>query len=488
MFTKLTAICAIAISTAISFFSPAALAAGLVITNVQVSSVTSTTAAISFNSSSGIGAYGGLSYNGPATNGWTTVGDSNGLSANHTVTLTGLAANATYQFVAFAYEGSSNAQSSLISFTTTSTLATPNAAVRYIGRWDFSDPAGARASWSGSAVRASFTGTSVSATIYTQDANDGQNPYYTAIVDGGVPTRLQGTVGTYTYPITSGLPNGAHTVQISREFEGWNGVTQFISFNIGGGQLLAPPAPAKLQMEVIGDSITAGYGNVGPIGYPALCSGVNTNNESSYMAYGSVLGRMIGADVSTIAYTGIGIYRNNLGQTDSPTTPTMDEFYLDTLTYGSNLGIDLHQYTYPASGQVAQPMDIVIVDLGGNDLAQGMPTAAEYETSYKTLIHEIRENSPNAQIFLTLGPMDYDPNLSIVRGYLNDLLSYYASLGDTNIHQVNVDGQDPSLGVGCDYHPSTAEHLRMAQQIGNQIQQILGISVSSTDPNPLLSW
>ncbi len=241
-------------------------------------------------------------------------------------------------------------------------------------------------------------------------------------------------------------------------------------------------------MEVIGDSITAGYGNVGPIGYPALCSGANTNNESSYMAYGSVLGRMIGADVSTIAYTGIGIYRNNLGQTDSPTTPTMDEFYLDTLTYGSNLGIGLHQYTYPASGQVAQPMDIVIVDLGGNDLAQGMPTAAEYESSYKTLINEIRENSPNAQIFLTLGPMDYDLNLSIVRGYLNDLLSYYASLGDTKIHQVKVDGQNPSLGVGCDYHPSTAEDLRMAQQIGNQIQQILGISVSSNDPNPLWSW
>lgn len=455
----------------------------LQIVDLPIASVTSTSATITFQTN--VEAIGGITYNSP--NGWTSVGDSPG--TNHVITVSGLAADRTYSFFPFAYS-SSAVFGQTSTFRTSSTTTPPpllqiNPAVGYIGRWDFSDPAGARASWSGSAVQASFIGTSVSATIYTQDIHDNQNPYYVAIVDGGTPTRLQGTVGTYTYPIATSLANGSHTVRISREFEGWNGVTQFIGFNIDG-QLIAPPAPAHLQMEVIGDSITAGYGNVGPIGYPSVCSGVNTNNESNYMAYGSVLGRMISADVTTIAQTGNGVYRNNLGQTNSPTTPTMIALYLETLTYGN--GMSLNQYPFPASGQTVKPMDIVLVDLGGNDLAQGMPSAFEFESAYQTLIGEIRANNPNAQILLTLGPMNYDPNLSTVRRYLNDLVNYYGSIGDTRVHQLYVDGQNPNLGVGCDYHPSPAEDLRMAQQIGGQIHQILGITVSGTDPNPLLSW
>jgi lysophospholipase L1-like esterase len=486
------------------------------ISNLEISNLTKNSATVTFNTS--IPAIGGLTYFGPGMPSWTSIGDGLGSVTNHSLVLPNLTPGGLYQFWGFSYRGSQNIQSTLSTFTTPLIYPTPeqtpapkptpeptptptvtptptptltptptpistNKPLTYIGRWDFSDPVGARSTWSGSAIKANFTGTSISATIYTQNILNNQDPYYVAVVDGGTPVRIKGTVGTYTYQIASGLSNTSHTVEISREMEGWNGVTQLISLNIGEGQLLAPPAPANLKIEVIGDSITAGYGNVGPIGNPALCAGLNNNNTSSYMAYGSVLGRMIGADVTTIAQSGNGVYRNNFGIISSPTTPTMVDLYLDTLTYGN--GVGFNQYLYPTPGQTETPVDIVVINLGSNDLATGVPTAAQYEGAYKKLINQIRAHSPNAHIFMTMGPMTYGPELSVLRGYQDELINYYAGLGDTKIHRINLTPQDPTFGVGCDYHPSSAEDLRMAKELGSQIQQILGIPVLNFDPNPL---
>ena len=59
-----------------------------------------------------------------------------------------------------------------------------------------------------------------------------------------------------------------------------------------------PPGPGRL-IEVIGDSITCGYGDLGKLGdadcYPT---------ESHWDTYEAVAARMLGAEVSTIAGVG----------------------------------------------------------------------------------------------------------------------------------------------------------------------------------------
>ena len=70
------------------------------------------------------------------------------------------------------------------------------------------------------------------------------------------------------------------------------------------GELLAPP-PVTRRMEVIGDSITAGYGNEGV----APC-GFSAETENHYLTYASVAARTVGAELHTIAWSGKGMVYN----------------------------------------------------------------------------------------------------------------------------------------------------------------------------------
>ena len=55
----------------------------------------------------------------------------------------------------------------------------------------------------------------------------------------------------------------AREVRLYRRTEASFGVTRFLGVELGGGKLLAPPPAAARRIEVVGDSVTCGYGNEG---------------------------------------------------------------------------------------------------------------------------------------------------------------------------------------------------------------------------------
>src|SRR5262245_37584358 len=127
--------------------------------------------------------------------------------------------------------------------------------VRYVGRVDTSDPSGGRFAWSGSGVIARFSGTSLGVRFlgYQQ---------YTVLIDGVLGPKLM-SIGGGSVSLATGLAAGPHTVEIYRRTEANQGEAQFLGFDLAGGELLAAPAPRDRRLEVIGDSITCGYGNEG---------------------------------------------------------------------------------------------------------------------------------------------------------------------------------------------------------------------------------
>lgn len=56
--------------------------------------------------------------------------------------------------------------------------------------------------------------------------------------------------------------------------EAQNGTTQFLGYDFGGGVLLAPPARKARRLEIIGDSVSSGYGVEG-VGLGPTCPGPN---------------------------------------------------------------------------------------------------------------------------------------------------------------------------------------------------------------------
>ena len=72
--------------------------------------------------------------------------------------------------------------------------------------------------------------------------------------------------GQATYMLASGLAAGVHTVELYRQTEGPQGESQLDGLTVGRrrADAIRPPAPSRL-IEVIGDSITCGYGILGTL-------------------------------------------------------------------------------------------------------------------------------------------------------------------------------------------------------------------------------
>ena len=81
---------------------------------------------------------------------------------------------------------------------------------------------------------------------------------------------------------------------------------------------MAPPAAAPRLIEVVGASVSCGYGNLGT----APC-GFTFPTESAFDAYESVAARAVGAELSVVAISGRGVYRNS----DGSLTDTMPQIY-----------------------------------------------------------------------------------------------------------------------------------------------------------------
>ena len=88
--------------------------------------------------------------------------------------------------------------------------------------------------------------------------------------------------------------------------EGSQGDNRFLGLDVVGGQLGAPPAAPDRRIEIYGDSISAGYGMDG--------KGPNCpytpDTENHYLTYGALTARALSAELHTVAWSGIGMYRN----------------------------------------------------------------------------------------------------------------------------------------------------------------------------------
>jgi lysophospholipase L1-like esterase len=324
--------------------------------------------------------------------------------------------------------------------------------VRLIGRMDTRDAAGPKFAWSGSGVIARFNGTSVGAKLV-----GGQQ--YTVVLDGTVKDTLKPTSNSTT-AIATGLTAGEHTIELYRRTEANQGAAQFLGFDFGDGRLLAPPAAATRRLEVIGDSITCGYGNEGP---DQNCS-FSADTENHYLTYEAIAARDLGAELVTIAWSGKGVVCNYGDDANSCTNP-LPTYYDRILPETPSSQWDFTKF---------QP-DAVVINLGTNDLSTDQdPSQDEFESAYKAFLQHIREKCPNAYLLCTNGPMLTGTELDTIRGYIDDVVGELKSAGDTKVGSFEIAPQDEADGLGCDWHPSLKTHQKMALVLEAALKSALG--------------
>ncbi|KAI8634020.1 SGNH hydrolase-type esterase domain-containing protein [Xylariaceae sp. FL1651] len=357
--------------------------------------------------------------------------------------------------------------------TTTKTAATPTtsygsgtgtAAVRYLGRVN---PATKELTWPGTGLSFTFTGTS--ATIGIVSISGANSVDLT--VDGGEPTVISNVAGT-SIATPAGLSYGRHTVTLRKRSE-----TELGTFIIGNvttdGALAVDMAPTR-QIEIIGDSISVGYGLDGTL--PCTNTAALEDNPKTY---GALAAQALGADYSVVAWSGKGLVRNiATGSTD--TSPLVPELYT---RYGANDADN--SYTFPASWKP----NAVVINLGTNDFSYLAYTSsgtaynarapldpATYTAGIVSFVQSIQRHYPDAHFFLLTSPMlsDTFPTAADAQKTTQTkaIQNAITQLMSTKVHF--VDWPTQGSDVGCDYHPNAATHAAEGKVLASAISSALG--------------
>src|SRR4029079_18895976 len=213
----------------------------------------------------------------------------------------------------------------------------------------------------------------------------GASTIFKTVVDGTPQAAFTAPGGSAPYMLASGLAAGVHTVELYRQTEGPQGESHLMSLETDG-TMMDPPAGSNRLIEVIGDSITCGYGILGLLSdsdcYPT---------ESHWDTYAAIAGRALNAEVSTVAASGRGIIRNYGGDTSG----TMPMLYPLALANVAGAVWDFH----------VEPQ-VVVINLGTNDISNNKGDPGDpFRDTYRTLLETIRAYYPHTQIICVVAPL-----------------------------------------------------------------------------------
>lgn len=321
-------------------------------------------------------------------------------------------------------------------------------------------------SWSCSGVEFLFTGSKLTAEIWTDWVRDEPwkdmfQCYAAVFIDGEEIPRKRFAIeaGTNSYTIYESDVPSTVKIKILKLSEAAFSKTGIVSFSADGE--ITPAKPLSRRFEFIGDSITCGFG------IEAKCTeeGFRTETENSYITYGAETAKAFNADFNLISWSTIGVYSSDCKEdAEKPNDGWVMPMLYDYTDIGleGTLGISEHT-EWDFGGFVP---DVIVINLGTNDksFTKGIPERIEsFKSAYKKFILHVREKNPTSEIICTLGMMGTDLCPAIEEAV--------TETGDKKIHALMLDEQLPEDGIGSGDHPNWVTHKKAAEKLIQKIKE-----------------
>ena len=312
--------------------------------------------------------------------------------------------------------------------------------------------------WTASGFEVSFKGTGLSAVMLSDASNADYYAYIKVTLDGRAVRKIPLANTLQTVDLVKGLENTTHTVRV--EMVSGNGkcaTAALRNLKLHDGEKQEPPAaPEGLRMEIIGDSISVGYGVLGKQG-----DAWRSATEDGTLTYAALAARALGMEYHVTASSGKGIARNYGGST----TNRIPDIY--TETDGYHLG----KTAWDFAGW--QP-DAVVINLGTNDAdsTNASLTAEAFSTACAAFLRTVREKNPNAYIIYAYGMMNtrFSAEIEAVVKAMQDA-------GDAKILYLPMEKiTDAEKTVSS--HPSLEAHMRRAEVLIAKLKELFGDRVS----------
>lgn len=235
------------------------------------------------------------------------------------------------------------------------------------------------------------------------------------------------------------------------------------------GELYKIEAKPK-RIEIIGDSITCGFGNEAKPGTFEF----HTIEENGWTSYAAIAARELDYDFSMICESGIQAVRAEHPLWDMH---SMDDIYpyTDEL-YDKQMNRQLQLWDFEKNHN-----DIVVLNLGTNDLnpikfsgefSEIEPKEAWFHKKYKEFVKKVRKlNGPETYILCSLGSMDY----YLYHHIKESVEEIKKEMGDERIFSFEYLPLNTFFeGIGAAGHPSQKTHDRMAAELVNYIRKFIG--------------
>lgn len=255
-------------------------------------------------------------------------------------------------------------------------------------------------------------------------------------------------------------------VKISENSRGKLGILEIET----DGEVLEYKPAKRPTIEIVGDSITCGFGNEAPDNAFEF----KTVEENGWKAYGARAARELGYEFSIISESGI-----SAAKPEHPMFPmhAMEDIYgLRDELCDKKFNKEPVQWNFKEHKN-----DIVVINLGTNDAnpirfyrefgeIEGMEQW--FKTRYKEFIKQVRTcNGPDTYICCTLGPMD-QYLYYIIREAVSELV---AETGDVRLITFQYVSINVMMeGYGAAGHPSLKTHARMGKELAAYIRKYIG--------------
>ncbi len=320
-------------------------------------------------------------------------------------------------------------------------------AIRYSGRFDFSNPKNVVFDWPGVSITASFKGSSVAVRL-----KDRTNEY-AVIIDNHAP-RILTPDSSGISRIATGLTDSLiHTITIRKRTESLVGKGEFMGFIVDRGRILLPlPPPSERRIEFIGNSITSGYGDEGD-----STGHFDPKTENATMAYAAITARALQADYHLVSYSGRGMVRN-YGDSSMVSREPMPALY-ERICFADSVK------KWDFSSWIPQA---VVINLGTNDFStRPHPDSTTFTGAYIRFVNRVRALYPGVTIFCVCGPMIAEP----CTGYVRAVVESLTKKRDNDIFYVEI--KPSELGPadwGADHHPNITGMSIMAGRLAPVIR------------------
>ncbi len=247
--------------------------------------------------------------------------------------------------------------------------------------------------------------------------------------------------------IIEGLQNKRHAIELIKITEGEERIVFTGAEIFGTTPALLPSVPKEgLKIEFLGDSITAGYGNLAP----ATEKLFYTFQQDSTRAYAYICASLLGADAHYECISGKGVYFNCNGVKDYE-IPTF-------FTHASRETREPWDFT-------AWTPDVVVINAGTNDYC-GKVEDKTFTEAAVDFLKLVRSKYPKALIIWAYGMMQ-----TCAYNAIEEAVNTFA---DDNARFVKIrsmyEYQDEIGGNG---HPNEKCHRRVGKMLAKYIKQEL---------------